>query len=331
MKKLEIPAIAAILIVQGMMTISARAAEATSPALSTREAPGRIEILARGQGIATYVYEDTAINRPYFCQIKTLEGVQVTRVHPPDPVINKGNDDHPLFHPGLWLAFGDINGSDYWRNKARVRHVRFLAPVEAAAEKVRFAVLNRYERADASGAPICEEACTYTIQAADAGYFLLARSVFRSDTADFSFGDQEEMGFGVRLNTPLTVKFGTGSLVNSAGGRNEKGTWGQASTWCAASGLADGKRVGVAVMPAPDNFRPAWFHTRDYGLIVANPFGRKAMTAPEDAQAAPDATVVRKGEPFTLAFGVYVFGGGADAQPDFARAYETCLDLFKAK
>ena len=29
-------------------------------------------------------------------------------------------DDHPTMHPGLWLAFGDINGADFWRNKGRV-------------------------------------------------------------------------------------------------------------------------------------------------------------------------------------------------------------------
>jgi hypothetical protein len=62
-------------------------------------------------------------------------------------------------------------------------------------------------------------------------------------------------------------------------------------------------------MVAPENFRPSWFHTRNYGLIVANPFGRKAMTGPEDAAVAPDATVVKKGETFRLGFGVWVSDG----------------------
>ena len=47
------------------------------------------------------------------------------------------------------------------------------------------------------------------------------------------FGTQEEMGLGVRLATPLTVKSGNGRITNSVGGTNEKGTWGQAADWCA--------------------------------------------------------------------------------------------------
>ena len=94
------------------------------------------------------------------------------------------------------------------------------------------------------------------------------------------------MGFGVRLNTPLTVEFGKGEIRNSEGGLNEEGTWGKQAKWCAASGVIDGRRAGVALMPDPANFRPSWFHSRDYGLIVANPFGKKAMTAPEDKTVA---------------------------------------------
>jgi hypothetical protein len=144
---------------------------------------------------------------------------------------------------------------------------------------------------------------------------------------DFAFGDQEEMGLGIRINTPLTVKSGSGRILNSDGGENEKGTWGKAVTWCMATGTVDGKAVAVAVMPAPDNFRPSWFHTRNYGLIVANPFGRKAMTGPDDAALTPDAMLVRKGDIFRLCFGVWVSDGGQGSAAEAQGAYDKWLAL----
>lgn len=302
-------------------------AESDSSRVSFKKDAGRMEILIGGQPIATYVFEDSAIPRPYFCQIKTLEGVQITRPNPPDPIINKDNDDHEKLHPGLWLAFGDLGGKDFWRNKARVHHVKFIEPIVEGSDGGRFVVLNSYEAADGQALPVCEETCTYSIHAVPSGYFLIAKSEFRSDKADFAFGDQEEMGFGVRLNTPLTVKFGSGKILNSEGGENEKGTWGKQAKWCAATGTVEGKTVSVALIPGPGNFRPSWFHTRDYGLMVANPFGKKSMTGPEDAAMAPDATLVRKGEVFKLGFGVWVSDTKPGAVPEAQAAYEKCLTL----
>ena len=115
------------------------------------------------------------------------------------------------------------------------------------------------------------------------------------------------MGFGVRLATPLTVKHANGRLVNSTGGRDENGTWGRQAQWCAGLGVVDGTHVGAVVMPAPENFRTSWFHSRDYGLIVANPFGKKAMTSPNDVSVPPDRTVVNQGETLQLGFAVGLF------------------------
>lgn len=290
---------------------------------------GRLEVLAGGERIATYVWEDPSIPRPYFSNVRAPGGSQVTRSHPPDPVINKNNDDHETYHPGIWLAFGDLNGLDFWRNKARVRHVRFLQTPEEVPGKGAFTVLNAYEPLDAASGPVAMEACSYFFHVTQTGYFLIARSTFQSESDDIEFGDQEEMGFGVRMQTPLTVKFGDGVILNSNGGLNEAGTWGKQAQWCSFFGKVDGATVGVTLMPGPDNFRPAWFHSRDYGLIVANPFGRKSMTAPDDAGVMPDRTTVRRGSPFTLTFGLRIFSTQASNGVDHDFAYRTFLELLK--
>ncbi len=306
------------------MGLQAACAEDGLPLVSFREDAGRVEISVGDRGVATYVYDDPAISRPYFCQVRTRRGVTVTRPNPPDPAINKGNDDHPLFHPGVWLAFGDINGEDFWRNRARVRHVRFIEVPSANEGHGGFSVENAYT--GEQGGIVCREACSYRIwsDSADA-WFLTSRSAFRSDSGGFAFGDQEEMGLGIRLNTPITVKLGSGHMTNSDGGRNEEGTWGKAARWCGAWGEDAGRGVAVALMPSPGNFRSCWFHTRNYGLIVANPFGEKAMTGPDDPSVTPSATIVKTGGEFTLCFGVWIADSPRDATPPFDTAYERWL------
>jgi len=288
----------------------------------------RLGILFDGTRVATYVWDDPAIPRPYFCNILAPNGAQVTRNHPPNPVADKGNDDHPGFHPGIWLAFGDVDGQDYWRNKARVRHGGFITEPAAGDRIGHFEVLNVYEApAGATPEVVCEERCRYTFHVTPSGYLLVVDSTFQSKDHPFTFGDQEEMGLGVRLATPLSVKHGTGLLENSEGGRNEEGTWGRSANWCAGLGRAGGAWLGMSVMVHPGNFRPSWFHSRDYGLIVANPFGKKAMTGPDDDAVPADSTTVDASETFRLRFGVAIFSLPGDRQPDLASLYEEYLSL----
>jgi hypothetical protein len=295
---------------------------AAEMAITFQQESGRLEILAGGQPFAKYVYEDDEILRPYFCDVKAPNGIQVTRTNPPDPEIDKNNDDHATFHPGIWLAFGDIGGEDFWRNKARVRHVRFEHAPEGGTTG-KFTVVNAYETADDTPKMLCEEICEYTITATAEERWITARSQFRAKEAGIAFGDQEEMGLGVRMATPLTVKHGSGTIHNSTGGINEEGTWGKQADWCAYSGVIDEKCVGIMIMSSPVNFRPCWFHTRDYGLMVANPFGKKAMTAPKDKSVPDDATPLPKEEDFILEFAVCVFSTNTNIPPNYKELFSS--------
>src|SRR5262249_26027902 len=145
-----------------------------------------------------------------------------------------------------------------------------------------FAVANRYLSADGKTV-VCREVCRYTVQVRDGAYLLVWESEFTSDQGDFAFGDQEEMGLGVRMATELTVKAG-GQIPNGVNLKNEKRVWGKPADWCDYSGTVRGQRVGVTLIPAPANFRPSWFHARDYGLLVANAFGRNAFTRGEKSR-----------------------------------------------
>jgi hypothetical protein len=258
---------------------------------------------------ATYVFRDGKVLRPYFAHVHAPSGKQVTRNHP--PVEGKDATDHATMHPGLWLAFGDLDGADFWRNKARVQHVGFVEKPTADKDGGRFVVRNRYVSGERT---ICEEVCRIHLRVRTTGYRIDWTSEF-TGPEEFSFGDQEEMGLGVRVATALTVKHG-GRILNSDGLQNQKGVWGKQADWCDYGGVLDGQPVGVTLMPDPKNFRRCWFHARDYGVFVANPFGQHAFT-----RGAKSKIVVRKGETFRLRFGVLIHSGNVD----LAAAYREWL------
>ena len=268
-----------------------------APVVRFETGPGKVQILVGDRPFATYVYQDEKIPRPYFCDVRAADGIQVTRNHPPI----KGIDltDHGRYHPGIWLAFGDINGADFWRNRARVQHEKFIEEPTGGPDDGWFTVQNVYLADD--NTVVCREICRYDLVIGPMGHFLLHESVFFSDTADFVFGDQEEMGLGIRLATPLIVRKG-GTITNSAGLKNEEEAWGKQAAWCDYSAIINDRRHGIALMPHPENFRMSWFHARDYGLLVANPFGRNAFTGGEKS-----AVVVKKAERFTLRFGIFIY------------------------
>ena len=282
--------------------------------LSFDQRDGSLQIMLGDQPIAEYIYNDAEVRRPYFRHLRTRAGVQVTRTHPPA----KGQDlgDHPTMHPGLWLAFGDLGGVDFWRNKGRVRHVEFVQKPLGGMGGGSFTVKNSYENADQV---ICTETCLITISLQPAGYLLTWDSTFRSDRHAFALGDQEEMGLGVRVATPLAVVKG-GEIIDSEGRKNGPQIWGKQADWCQYHGTIDGQRVGIVLMPDPQNFCRSWFHARDYGLLVANPFGQQAFT-----KGTKSMIQVQKVEEFRLRFGVFVHGTKSDQPFDAAVAYREFL------
>src|SRR5688500_3077811 len=100
---------------------------------------GGVEAQFAEHVIATYVPGDEVTHRPYFANLKTrVGGVPVTRNHPPS-----GNDptDHATMHPGVWMAFADLGGRDFWRNKGP-RVVQETLTIDQKDHA--FRVVNRY-------------------------------------------------------------------------------------------------------------------------------------------------------------------------------------------
>jgi hypothetical protein len=270
--------------------------------------------------LATYVYRDDEILRPYFKEVCAPGGVPLTRQHPPRPGVDPL--DHATMHPGLWLAFGDLGGADFWRNKATIAHGGFVKTPQAQGDSGVFTVRNRYV---AEGAVLCEEICTYTFLLRPRGYLILWDSTFQSKRPDLYFGDQEEMGLGVRVATPLMVKpqeshHQPGCILDDRGRRNEKAIWGEQAAWCDYSGRVDDTFAGITIMPDPRNAAACRWHVRDYGLMVANPFGQSVFK-----KGPARKTELAPGRPFHLRFGILVHAASRVDSLDPAVAYQDYL------
>lgn len=288
------------------------------PTVEFAREPNQLQISVGGEPFGSYVYFDEEIPRPYFANVLSPSGVPVTRHHPPIP----GQDemDHATFHPGIWMAFGDLSGYDYWRLKARVEHEMFVEEPSGEPGKGCFAVRNYYLGKDESDR-VAAEVARYCIYVTPHGNLLLMDSTYTPVGEKIVFGDQEEMGLGIRVHTPISVDYG-GRMLDSEGRLNGDEIWGTQSDWVDYAGTVDGQWVGVTLMQHPGNFRKSWFHARDYGLIVANPFGRAAM------KAGPESKLeVKAGEELRLRYGILIHSSKTEEDTDLPAAYETYLEL----
>jgi len=259
----------------------------------------RLAIAFADKPVAEFVFRDEKILRPYFANVHTPEGRKVTRNHP--PLVGLDANDHATMHPGIWLAFGDISGQDFWRNKARIEHVRFIEPPTVRKHRLTFATENVLRTTN--GELLCSLTNHFDLIALTNAWLLIWDATFFSADNDIAFGDQEEMGFGLRVATAITEK--TGGLISSSSGqKTAKNTWGQPGEWCDYSGTVEGQELGITAMVSPANFRPSWWHNRNYGLMVANPFGRDAMK-----QGAKSSVLVKRGATFRLCFGAAIHQG----------------------
>ena len=294
---------------------TAQLARAGRPAVSFSKQPGQLNIAIGGQPFATYHYQDKVTTRPYFKHVHAPGGIQATRTFP--PVEGKDAMDHPTFHPGIWMAFGDITGHDYWRLKARIAHDGFVGKPQGGTGQGAFTVKNRYLTEDRTGT-VCTETCRFHILVRPLSYLLVWDSTFQSATGEINFGDQEEMGVAFRIVTPASV-VEKGHIIDSQGRRDEKQIWGKRAEWCDYSGPVAGHHVGITVVPDPTITGRCWWHARDSGFMCSNPFGCTSFGGEKRKMIVP------KGESFRLRYGLVIHSSPNASEYDVQAAVKDCL------
>lgn len=273
-----------------------------------QENPNELKLALDGSEIATYLLKHDKLTRRAFVNVKTPSGIQVTRNFPPrkpddiDPGYGAEQGIiHPVMHPGIWMSFGWIDGNDYWRLQSKVKFEGYLKEPTATENAASFTTRDQY--LDKSGQnTICFQDTSYRFTRTPMGVRLDWHAVFYNRERDFTFGDQEESGLALRIASPLRVQGGNGRILNNHGQKNGKGTWGKEFTWIDYSGVSNGKRAGVLIVPDPKNARPCWSHSRDYGALVSNPFPKQ----PKERREPYVTTTVKRGQLYQLKYTVLI-------------------------
>lgn len=293
--------------------LSLFAAHAPAADFAVRREADRLVVTAGDEPVAAFVFADPAVGRPSIRDLAAPGGTVVTRPCPPRQGVDA--DDHATIHPGAWLCFSDLSGADPWRHKTAVRFAGFDGAPNVIDGVARFTAKIVYLGAatDTADAPVvCRERSTVSIQdrqidGAAVRLLLWEAELTPGGNRPLVFGDVEEMGLGLRVATPLSPARG-GRYLASHGGVNEKGIFGRGAAWVDASCTIEGRRVGATVIDLAGNPRQPFFHARDYGLVLANAFGRKAYGVKDP----PPPVTLEPGKSLRLSYAILLHGDVPD-------------------
>lgn len=330
------------LCVLGVSTIAAEDKTASFvPAKAT--VSSQILFGAGGKTAATYRFGDD-LAKPIFWPLKAPDGRDVTRGWPMLEAPKGGSTDH-VHQKSAWFTYGDVipegfpiqhkrkgvEGIDFWaegEDCGRIVCVRTMSSDAGGSRSVGPAVglHTENEWRTPEGIVILEEKRTIAFLNYGTSRLITVNIDLHANRVPITFGDTKEGAFGVRVADSMTEKKGKGRITNAEGKTGMLQCWGRISDWCDYSGPVEGETVGVAIFASPDNPLPTCWHSRDYGLMAANPFGRakSGFPAMKDKKDKKDLVRLDKGEHLKLMYGIFVHLGDVK-QGRVAEAYE----LFK--
>lgn len=267
--------------------------------------------------------------KPFFYPINAPDGTCVTRGWP--VVRNNAGDTTDHFHQkSAWFCHGDvipegiemktkssdkrIHGVDFWAESAGHGRIVCVGVMQPKGDSVD--TYNEWRTPD--DVKILVEKRTLTLKDLPAGRLIILDIDLHATVCPITFGDTKEGSMGVRVSDEFRLaKPGSDGVVTSVDGKVAKAPakdnlpmWGHPAAWHDYSGTLGGKPVGLAVFDDPKNAHPSAWHTRAYGLMAANPFGRKDSGFPA-MKGKAELVKLAKGEHLKLRYGIYVHAGDA--------------------
>ncbi len=286
------------------------------------EEKGRIDFRCGPELAASYV-TDPGQPKPYFWPLHAPGGLTVTRGWPVEKAEPGEATDH-VHHKSAWFCHGDVipegielkhkikgvDGVDFW-SEAAGHGVIVCTKVEPPEEKGSHGrVVTHNEWRTADGVKVLDETRTlHLYDLGDARLFVLECDLHAS-AAPLTFGDTKEGSFGVRVRRSVTEQRGKGTLTNAEGKTHERNVWGKVSNWCDYSGPVGEATAGIALFADPTNPVATCWHSRAYGLMAANPFGREKSGFPA-VRGRTDTVRLAKGAHLKLRYGMLLHRGDA--------------------
>lgn len=309
-----------------------------------------IDFLAGKDLVARY-HKGPDVAKPYFWPLNGPGQTPVTRAWPMEPKQPGGSTDH-VHQKSFWFCHGDVipeglelkqkirgvEGVDFWSEAKGHGRIVCTQVGEPKTEKNHGQVKTTNAWRTADGETILEETRTIHLHNLGPAKLIVFDIDLAANNVPITFGDTKEGAFGVRVhdglreqvsdpNAPRKTIKGTAKLENADGKVGERECWGQRSAWCDYSGPLEGRVVGLAIFDDPSNPSPACWHSRGYGLMAANPFGRAGSGFPA-MKGRTDLVKLTKGGHLKLRYGLLIHPGDAK-EGRVAEYYRQFVDLKK--
>lgn len=294
---------------------------ASSGDLKVQAADDHVDFLVKGKLITRYEC-GPKVAKPYLWPLNSPTGEPITRAWPMEPLKEGGSFDH-VHQKSAWFCHGDVipegielkekvkgvTGVDYW-DEAKGHGIIACTkkgPIEIKGNQAKLATHNEWRTAD--GIKILDEDRVLTFKPMGNAYLIVFDIDLAATAVPLTFGDTKEGSFGIRISDELREQKGNGKLTNADGKTGEKQVWGMKSPWCDYSGTLNGQKVGLAIFDDPSN-PPSCWHSRGYGLMSANPFGRGHSGFPA-VKGQTDLIKLPKDGHLKLRYGLFVHPGDA--------------------
>jgi hypothetical protein len=272
------------------------------------ELTDRLRIEINGHLFTEYFFRN--VPRPYYYPLMGPGELPTTRNWPMKDTPGEDHD-HP-HHRSLWFAHGDINGQDFWTERAgsgKTIHEGF-DEVKSGKDSAIIKCRNKWVAAD--GTVVCTDSRTFRVYNPGAAHERVFdfEITIKASNGELTFGDTKEGTMAIRVSETmkLKAKAGGGHIVQSTGVRDNE-TWGKKAEWCDYYGPVEGRTLGIAMFDHPKNPRHAtWWHVRDYGLFAANPFGQHDFENLKENKTAGNL-VVPAGKSITFKYRIYLHEG----------------------
>lgn len=309
--------------------------------LAIKVDPDQIDFLI-GKELITRYHKGPKVAKPYCWPVNGPGGVKLTRAWPMEEAGPGGTKDH-VHQKSAWFCHGDVipegvalsakikgvEGVDFWSEAKGHGRIVCTAVGEPELGPHQSRITTKNDWLTAEGVKILGETRTITLYDLGQSRLFVFDIDLHASECPVTFGDTKEGSFGVRVNDVIREKGGKGKLENAEGKTGMLACWGRLSAWCDYSGPIDGKTVGLTIFDDPANLYPACWHSRDYGLMAANPFGRAKSGFPA-MKGRTDLVKLEKGKHLVFRYGLLLHPGDAK-EGKVAEQYKKFVELRKQK
>ncbi|HEY2881475.1 MAG TPA: PmoA family protein [Pirellulales bacterium] len=228
-------------------------------------------------------------------------------------------NDHP-HHRSLFFGHQSVNGTNEWLEVGNNVGMQKQTSFKDSCDGKTATIMTTNDWLDKDGKKLLDDERKITCRTDGDNRIIDYDVVLHASAGDVTLGDEKDALFALRVPDSMRVEAGKGgTFINSVGQVNEAQAWGKAADWIDYHGPVDGETLGIAILNHPDSYGyPTHWHTRDYGLFAANPFGLKAFA--NNAPGVDGTHIIKAGDSLKFRYRV-IFHKGDEKEGRIAESF----------